>query len=218
MFAAKSVRRFVLTLGCLSLVLAPLVASADIPGPGPRPRPPRPRPTEPVLRDQAAPLEVVLEDGEGPLRLEIPKGLLPKEVGGKAGGALGGLGDLRTILSGLALSLAVVVGGLWAVRRFGLTGSKPIPRIASAGAIVTIVVAGLAVATAWADLLPPGVGQRRPPRPVPAEGLSIQIVIVEKGEKVVLHASPGDVAKMVAGIRPGRGVGSAPPAPRTPKE
>lgn len=210
MFATSSLRPLCWSLAVLSLVLVPLTASADIPGPGPRPRPPRPRPTEPVVRDGAVPLEVVVDDGDKSLRLEIPKGMLPKEAGGRAGGAFGGLGDLRTIISGLALSLAAVVGGLWLVRRWSATNQKPLPKLATASVVVTIIVAGLAVATAWADLLPPGGGGRRPPRPAPAEGLSIQIVVVEKGDKVVLHASPADVTKMLAAVKPGRGVGAAP--------
>jgi hypothetical protein len=212
MSAVRPLPSLVFSLAVLALMVAPLAALADIPGPGPRPR--RPVEREPAPVKAGAPLEVVLQEGDKPLKLEIPRGLLPKEVAAKRGGVFGGLDGFRTVVAGLALSLAVAVAGVWLARRFAVAGSRPLPKAATVATIAVLVVAGFAVATAWADLIPPGAGPRSRPRPVPAAaGLTIQIEVVEGGDKIVLHASPADLAKMAARKAEPR-FGSAPPGAR----
>ena len=127
-----------------------------------------------TVKAAGVPLEIVLQDGGKPLRLEIPRGLLPKDSAVR-GGLFGGLDSFRTIVAGLAL-LAVVVAGLWLVRRFAVSTSRPLPKAATVATIVTLVVAGLAVASAGRL-----AATRRTPAAAPPEvALKLQIEVVDE--------------------------------------
>ena len=149
-----------------------------------------------------APLDVVLLQAGEPMRLEIPKELLPKNEAGqgaeKEAGLIGGIDGLRTVISGVAMSLAIAIGGLWFVRRLRTPG-VPLPR-GTAAVVAVGLLTSLAIATAWADIPPPSGtrGGKPRPRPEPVNSLTLKVVVVDEGERIVLHASAADLARMTA--------------------
>ena len=135
----------------------------------------------PPPKREGVPFEVKLQKGELPLRLEIPRELLPQDR--KAAGVLRGVDDIRTFVAGLAISLALIVCGLVVARKFGAAGAKPLPKAATAGMMVALLACGAAVA--WANAPPPALVKKLQEE----RKLKLEIVIVDGGDKVVLRGS-----------------------------
>lgn len=173
------VAALLLTCGVVSTALA------DLPGPGGRQRG---RPVQPVARKEA-PLEVRVEPGTEVTRLRIPKRFLPTDFNATEGAAAPIMDDggarLRTIIAGLALSGAAVVGLMW------LSGSRRRTRVVAglAGASCLLVAGAL-----WSNAPPPS-----PVPPRPGEERRIVIEVVPDGEQVVLTVAPNFLRARPAG-------------------
>jgi hypothetical protein len=156
----------------LSLPFAAAILTAAVPamaneGPPPgQPRPPRVQPKPPAEADGVK-SQLIIEARDDAAEtgsvLLIPKSLMAEAkpgvgaVPGGAGGAGGGMPPVNMAVAGLAMSAAVVAGGLWLVRRTG-----PVRRGELAvGAAVAVAAVVLGGSMLWADVAP----FPRPPRP-----------------------------------------------------
>jgi hypothetical protein len=113
-----------------------------------------------------------------------PPGAPPRKEGADAG-ALG----LPTVVAGLALTAALVSGGLWLIRRG--SGRRFL------GVLVLGVLAASATAL-WADI-PPFRGRPKPPPPAPAKTIPVALPAgVELSEKITLEFSvAGDTLRLI---------------------
>ena len=107
---------------CLAVVFLSFLACevrADILFPGPRPRLVPVSPVRAPFPAKEFPLVVTGSGGPGELRLVLPAKLI-KELQtaqtSNSGFQVHGLEQIPTLIAGLALSLAVVAGGLWLLR------------------------------------------------------------------------------------------------------
>lgn len=182
--------RTIIGSNALRSVFATLVSAALLPALALANRAPPPESPAPIA--ESVPLEVALKDGV-PLRIEIPRGLLPKEAREKRAMPFG-LGEFTTFASGLFVSLAIAASGIWLARRLGGFRSRPVSNRATGTIAAIVLVAGVAVAAALANApAPPGLKVAAPADP---DKLTVQISIVERGDKVVLHASPAELTKI----------------------
>lgn len=132
------------------LLAATLGVSADIPNPKLYPQPQAPKGAEARMR-------IVADGGAAEVQLVIPRALL-QELGTEAGegnaapaaGLFGGSpGEARTVVAGVFLSLAFVLGGVWLVR--SRRGVRPRAAL-GALALAVLTAAGGAV---YANAPPP---------------------------------------------------------------
>lgn len=161
----------ILAAGLAAAALSYLAVSSALANGAPRPIRPRPVPPEPAVNPEVAPgpvrpeiipngrLTIEARDDVNAMRLQIPREMFnalqprPKpEVKADAG-----IGPERTVAAGIALSAAMMVGGLWLVRSV---------RPARALFVVPALV-GIGAAAVWADVAP------RPPRPQPLPPIQV---------------------------------------------
>lgn len=167
-------------------------ARADIPGPGPRPRPPFPpreRP-EQVATEPTAPLTILTDDNAKEPRLIIPRKLLASWDKPSNERGMLELSPVHTMIAGLSLSGALVLGGLWLVRGRGRLGARGLAVL-----IGTAILLGVGVTAVWANRPPP------PPRekPVTVDGVTfdkVQVEITDKGDSVRLILNKSHLAKV----------------------
>jgi hypothetical protein len=213
----------------LGLAAAPVTANGiPFPPPGKQPTPP------PPPRPQAfAPLVVVTDDNVKEARLEIPRKLLRnlrvdlgEEQEPDTRRALAPLPRLHTLLAGVALSLALVTGGLW------LTRSRN--RLAGRGLMLLLVAGGLLIVGSgvlWADIgvrpnpfgPRPGFNPFQPPNMkqppavfVPPPGAlnlvdKVGIVVVDKGDAITLVVNRDDLVRVVEKSAPDKDKPGQPP-------
>lgn len=166
-----------------------ITARADIPAP----KPPK-----------GVPIMLEVDDQLVETRLVIPRGLLPRAAQRGEGGAIGF--DPRTIVAGLALSLATVLGGLLLFRRHF---ARP-KLVATAASLACLTTAGLL----WANAPPP------PPQPQPDDtnglGSRVVIEIVEEGD-VVRYYAPTQLYVDLAEVAQRNAAPAAAPAPSSTK-
>ncbi len=113
----------------------PLLTSADDAGPGPKAK--APRPSGALVDRRRAKLVIESVDFDREVTLILPKAMKPSESG-VVGFTDASIGPNQTIVIGLALSLALISGGLWLVRSRRSSGA----RAATAAVVATAVVAG----------------------------------------------------------------------------
>jgi hypothetical protein len=154
-----------------------------------------PPPDKPSL-PAAVPVVIVVDDSAQQPRLEIPRKVLSSlkasadgEEGDTRRAAI--LPQLHTIIAGVALSLALTLGGLWLVRsrrRFTGTGAALL--------VVTLAVAAGGGAL-WANLPPP------PPMPDPGIRLADKatVQIVDKGDAIRLIVSSKQLTGVLDKVR-----------------
>jgi hypothetical protein len=99
-------------------------------------------------------------------------------------------GPTRTAMAGLALSAAVVAGGLWCLRFRG--PRVPKNKLLVAGALVVLLLAGVVfVNIANADVLPPTPEMlTRIQMAQPIGEIPVNVVIVDAGDRVQLVVPP----------------------------
>jgi hypothetical protein len=162
---------------------------------------PPPDPVRPENTPAAAPFVIVVDDGAQQPRLEIPRKVLSslRAAGDTQDGdtrRAGILPQLHTIIAGVALSLAVTLGGLWLVRsRRRGTGPHP-----------ALLITALALATVggvlWANVPAPP-----PPRDVPA-GISVTdkmtVQVANEGDAIRLIVSSKQLAGAMDKVRANR--------------
>lgn len=164
---------------------------ADIALPKPEPVP-EPKPAEGVVA-----MTVVAEQGkkQPAMRLVISSAAAKEMgIGGEAsGGSEPGAkpsakadGSLRTIVAGVSISAALMLGGI-AMFRSGGSKNKTMLLLAAAG---SLTVGGF-VASSYANAPPP----RNPIRPAPIVG--IQIVVSDDAEGVKLHVTETQMQQLV---------------------
>jgi len=195
------------TLLAASLCAA-AACSADV-----RPPDSRPRPARRVPAPSAVSLQVIpLGKGQG-TRIELPRQVL-QELGAGAVQAQPSSGSTPlgagTVIAGLALSLALALGGLWLARRR--------PRLApvvTAGLLLAAGGAGLLAGRSQANVPPP---VRPEPKPGPGQlNLNAQVVLVEGGDSVRLFIAPERLAGLQApGKSASSGEGAPPPSVNPP--
>lgn len=206
------------TLAVVFLGSCAATAWADI-APGRRTERPRPLPAP---QNQAT-LEVVSQPNGGPIRLEIPAHLVQQPGPPGAGAERGSLLPVawRTMVSGLALTLALGWAGIWLARRSGLA-TQPQARRALIG-----TTAGLAVLASLATVALVAQANFAPPRPEPRpqpNPLTVEVVVVPRGNSVRLFVSPAQARHIQAGsnaagaTRSEPTTRSAPPNPAPPVE
>lgn len=136
-------------------------------------------------------------------RIVIPAKLLADLVkSGKADNADGS--RLRSIVAAIAVSAAVACGLVASTARNRRASRRAV--VAGCGCVSLAAAVALAATTAFADLLPPGGGPRRP-RPVPAAADqddgeqprrasgTVVIEVAEEGREVLLLIGRGGLAK-----------------------
>lgn len=187
----------ILLLGVL--LLAPVAARADIrPGPGPRP------PVVPPAVNRIK-VNLVVDERASEARIIIPQAALGQQAApGGFGGARGeadpaeaapeaiperrAADTLPTVVSGLALTASLSLGGLWLARRHGRGA-----RVLLATAAVGLALAGGAYV--WADL---GPFPRGPVRPPPANDVPALLPALLRLEGVRVDVVPqGDAVRVI---------------------
>lgn len=184
MFSAGRIRRTFLQTSLAVMIAwgASSAAMADI-------RPPVPKP-------QGTPVKVVVGEATGPMVIEIPANLVKQQEAnqGAAPGAASPRSSLPTIMAGLALALAIVSGGMLAMRYFRRSGRLSPAGTVLGSAVVLALVASLA-ATAQANKAPP-----IPPRPfpnpeaTPLAELTAEVKVVKAGQPIRILLSPAQAA------------------------
>jgi hypothetical protein len=174
-------------LAALALLALVEAARADI-------SPPPRRPSRPAGRKQVK-LVVKVDRKVRKPRLVVPRKFIGTRGRPRAEAAPS---RLPTLAAGVALSLTVVTGGIWLVRR-GKKGRF------LAGALLAVSLVGLGGAALWADI--PPLGKRRPPAArtetvaLPA-GIQLSdeltLEIVERGNVVTLIVPPDSVLETPA--------------------
>jgi len=151
-----------------------------------------PSPDEPAAVPTAE-LSIVVDPQAKTAVLEIPQrlaGAVPVDAQGRVEPGRGKQGRSRTIIAGVAMSLAAV--SLIFVRRASRKG-----RVATAVVVAGIILAG-AVEIARADLAPPN-GRRRGIEPA----MRVEVRYTKRGE-VRLTVPPGYLEKFVGVPQPAR--------------
>ena len=164
-----------LLLCCAVLCCAlPVVVSADLP---------RPRPAEARPLDWGS-IKLVIEQDQNGDEAEL---WLPKEYNPQALGAAGstGLSSPGTVVSGVALSLGLALGGVWLARSRRQIGQRG-------------VAAGMAVLGVLAGTVGYAMANAAPPRPVDPGALRIALPGAELEGKVrVRYSDETGVVRLV---------------------
>jgi hypothetical protein len=210
--------RFVLSLVALLLLAATHLCLANE-------APPLPPRKAPPPAQTSAPLVVAFDDAAREPRLEIPRAILGRLRASADDGAddgtrrVQGVSPWHTILGGIAISSALVLGGLWLVRSRSRTGAKAAGLLLAAAAVLTISGSLL-----WADI--PPFGRGRPVPPPAAEKIvagiplsdKVTIEVVDNGEAIRLVVSKGQFAKVLTNGSPNNEKPTAPTAEPLPKK
>jgi len=145
----------------------------------------------PPVRPQAPKLVVEVDEKAKEARLIIPQGFL---VNAPAQPPRGGLGQLPTIMVGVALALALAFGGLWLVRKRG--GVAPL-------LLAAVALVGLGGAALFADVRPVKDARGPKPRPVGPAVLPvlatlepIRVETVARGDTIRLIIPPAMKAQL----------------------
>jgi hypothetical protein len=160
-------------------------------------RPPKPdkNPPKPVV-----PVVILTDDKVTETHVEIPKSLLASlraDAGEPDGDSRrAGLAPLQMIVAGLALTVAISLGGLWLVRYRNRPGGRTLVAL-----LVVVTVLG-AAGLVWANVAPPPP----PPKPALPDGIllseKVTVDVVEKGDAVRLIVPRGDLAKVLEKAAP----------------
>jgi hypothetical protein len=173
-------------LAALFLLGAAAATRADVA------KPPKPDKTPPKA---TVPVVILTDDKVTETHLEVPKSLLASlraDAGEPDGDSRrAGLAPLQLVVAGLALTVAISLGGLWLVRYRNRPGGRTLVVLL---AVVTVLgAAGLV----WANIAPPPP----PPKPVLPDGIllseKVSVDVVEKGDAVRLIVPRGDLAKVL---------------------
>lgn len=185
---------FAISFLCLALMIPWGEAHADMAGPfgGRRPRP-RPIPPRPVVVPESARMNIRRDDKADRCRLKIPRKLLLVANAADASDdkrPQTALTPASMVLPGLALSLALVSGGLW-LARF----RRPLSRPVAAVGLVAFALLALTGSSLWADIPPPWL---RPVAPAPEKvevapvlpellgSTEVRVQIVNAGDEIEL--------------------------------
>jgi hypothetical protein len=134
-------------------------------------------------------------------QLIIPQKFLAKN--GAAVPVQGGLGAAPTVIAGLCLSLAVLSGGIWLLRRGGRKLS-PVQTGLAVGLCVGLTVLGVATPFLWGN----GIAPRPVPQPASVVvSEDVQVVVVPQGNEIRLVVNQNMYQKLMLinnlGIAPG---------------
>jgi hypothetical protein len=147
-----------------------------------------PRPDPKPAAEKAAPLTIEIDDKAKEPKLVIPRKLLGAwGAPGKQERSELNLSPLHTAVVGIALTGALVFGGLWLVRSRGRFGGRGLALL-----VGSLVLLGAGAAAVWAEPVPI-------PQPKPAPAISFDktsIEIVEQGDAVKLIVNREHLAKM----------------------
>jgi hypothetical protein len=165
--------RYALALG-VALLLTARPALANRAAPPFRPQPPK--------------LVIEVDENAKAARLIIPQRFL----GNAPAPPPRRLGQLPTIMVGVALALGLAFSGLWLVRKRG--GGAPL-------LLAAVAIVGLGGATLWANARP--IRREPPPQPKPPVGLPllatlepIQVETVARGDTIRLIIPPTMKARL----------------------
>jgi hypothetical protein len=200
----SAARRFFVRLAPIVLFAASTAASANAPPP-------------PGYRERATgPQLVVQPTNENVARLSIPKKLVPEAKAAEKADAdtnsNGIFGGSRTVVAGAAMSAAIMLSGLYLVRRRSGRGLTSVVWI---GAGLCVALA----ATAMADISVPGQPRRSRPTPRPPENppgtIKVPLAIEwnNEGTEVKLSISPEQLHKNAPPAAPKAAPNAAPEAP-----
>jgi hypothetical protein len=151
----------------------------------------------PPFRPQAPKLVIEVDEKAKEARLVIPQRFL-NNVPAKPRG----LGQLPTIMVGVALALGLAFSGLWLVRKRG--GMAPL-------LLAAVAVVGLGGATLWANVRPlPGESVPRP-QPKPPVGLPLLATLEPIHVETVAR---GDAIRLIIPLAMKAKLAPAAPAPK----
>jgi hypothetical protein len=155
--------------------------------------PPPPKPAAPAAGGQSGNLTLAVDDTAKEPRLQIPRKLLGKEA--TAGGSRAEVPPLHRVVAGVALTLALALGGLWLARsRDGLSRRR------LAAVLVAVALVGAGSAFLWAEPVPEPI----PPPPARSPALlldGVRIQIIDKGDDVKLVVNRDDLARLTGALR-----------------
>jgi len=148
--------------------------------------------------NNAVPFVVEVDEKAKEARLQIPRKLLPnqraaldnEEQDPRTGS---GVSRLHTIVAGIALALALTLGGLWMVRQGGHFKGHGLALVL--GALAFLSLGGVV----WANAAVPRDIPPAPEKVVLPEGVKGQVVVevVEKGDAIKLILPPSMLSKPV---------------------
>lgn len=150
-------------------------------------RNPRNLSAPPAPEETTLDFEIIRDPNCTQAELRIPRSILIASNGG---------GSTRTALAGLALSAAVVTGGLWCVC---FRGDKvPRKKLLGAVALVLLLVGSVVFVSLAEANMPPPSGLSRFALPVELAEIDVQVRIVEQGTTIQLVAPPELADKITA--------------------
>ena len=165
------------------------------------PSPPGPHPHSPPapVASVAASLAIEVDPQASENLLLVPRKLLgdaqPTAFRGdrQQGAWLEVIPPLGTVVAGIALSLALISGGLWLAHRRSA-------QRAAVSLLMIVATAGFATSLAWADIASPwGHRTPRPPLPTPSPSVAPPLVptVVLLAEPIRVKAVDGDTIKLI---------------------